>query len=155
MICEQLKQIEIIHVYGSVGNLPNLSLEYTVAYGDHKIQNYPTRVKNLKLIPELRDKSDPKIELAKDKLQNAKNIFSLGFGYDPANIKLLGFPFKSKQANVRLAGTFYGLEEGQRHLARVRTILDDSSDTKQQLNELPNTVDVAQFFNHTVIKAFA
>ncbi len=88
-IKEQLNKIKIDHVYGKLGELPelqnnqnNLSLSYgdDISYSD--IHNYMPNIKIIEVLD--KQKNFKKI------IEDHKRIFILGFGFEETNIKNIG-----------------------------------------------------------------
>lgn len=81
---------KFVHVYGKIDNFPweePSGLEYRAEY---RVRDIIRKVgSNIKLIHE---KDDAFLNEIKELIADAKNIFSLGFGYDEDNMKALGWP---------------------------------------------------------------
>jgi hypothetical protein len=86
---DQLKNIPIIHVHGSLGLLPwqgEKPRPYSIDYSPEDI-HYSSE--QIIVIPEVKETSE-EFTLAYDLLEKAKIIYFLGFGYNRTNLKRLG-----------------------------------------------------------------
>ena len=148
---EKLNLLNIKHVYGSVGDLPVANAEHGVEYGSPFIEDYMNRIKNLNLIPELRNNNET-ISFIQGKLKEAQNIFFVGFSYDRMNLELLGFPFWTNQTNdVNFSGSVYGMEDGEIQKAQKITHISREHGTTK-LN--PADADAHNFFRKIITKIF-
>lgn len=85
-----LKLIPIHHFYGHLGDLSHSYSEGCLPYQrEHSTDFTFQAAQNIKIIPEHRDNLESN-ELIKSWFVNARNIFILGFGFDPLNISRLG-----------------------------------------------------------------
>ncbi len=149
---EKLNLLNIKHVYGSVGDLPVAYPSHPVEYGSEFPEDYMDRIKNLNLIPELRNNNET-ISFIQGKLKEAQNIFFVGFSYDLMNLELLGFPFQSNQSNVLdFSGSVYGMEDGE--IQKVGNIIHISTNHgTTKLN--PVDADAYTFFRKIITKSFS
>jgi len=106
ILTEEILSIPIIHVYGTIGNLPwqnSNSVEYGSRLNEYDINQL---VDNLFVIKEERE--NPNAELAKAEIQKAKRIFFLGFGFAEDNLQVLDIP-KILPDDVEIYATNMGL----------------------------------------------
>jgi hypothetical protein len=82
---ELRKSIEIIHVYGNLQDLDER------AYGK-KPDDIEKVADCIRVIPEAREANDVEFEKAKKLIGWADKICFIGFGFDPTNLRRLGFP---------------------------------------------------------------
>ena len=85
---EKLSQLEIIHVYGSLGSAFKTDQDFLTYGAKLESEIVLKSSKNLRVIPEGRD-SDPVLNQARELLTQADAIAFLGFGFDSINIKRL------------------------------------------------------------------
>jgi len=112
---EKLQAIPIIHVYGSLGLLdwqPQYPKHYIpfVQYGapsDYNTIN--SAATNIKIIPET-EKIGTEFEKARRFILDAAQVFFLGFGYDPTNLKRLGTEIDIFQKGKKVRGTIHKLK---------------------------------------------
>lgn len=84
----KLKEMAIIHVYGSLGTCDPSDKNY-VKYGENiTVTNVSLAAKSLKVIPEGRD-DDEVLDDVRHILSNSHNIAFLGFGFDKTNLERL------------------------------------------------------------------
>lgn len=95
------KSIEIIHVYGNLQNLEERP------YGEKPI-DLSTVANCIKVIPEAREENDAQFEMARAMIGWADKICLIGFGFDPTNIRRLGFP-NHDLSGKRIYSTQYGM----------------------------------------------
>lgn len=121
---DQLKEIDIYHVYGAVGDFSFLTSDRpTIPYrspSSKRIDEIFKRAEGIKIIPELRSVETDTIEKIRSKLEAARNVFFIGFSYDRLNLELLGFPIQSTQNSVILMGSALNLEGGEIEVAHKR-----------------------------------
>ena len=117
--CEKkIKDIQVIHVYGSLGKLPWQSegrqTDDVVKYAaDTKPKAVKKSARSIKIISEL-DASveeDSNIAAARRLITDAKRIYFLGFGYHDTNMKRLQL---SSTSRSRARGTSYKLTVKER-----------------------------------------
>lgn len=104
---EQIKKLNIIHLFGQISGLEwqdsDTKLEYRIDPYSVVIEKIS---KNLHILYE--ETENPKLEEAKKLIENTKRIFFLGFGFAPENINILQIP-KILNRNQKIYGTGYGL----------------------------------------------
>ena len=105
------------------------------------------------MIPELRNEDTESIKNLRNKLIDADVIYFIGFSYDPLNLHLLGFPLKSKNSNLRIHGTVYGMEDGEIINAKLRVRIETPSG-HVELKPANFGCDAYTFFRKEVIKSF-
>ncbi|WP_170868430.1 hypothetical protein [Desulfatibacillum alkenivorans] len=113
---EQLDKIPIIHVHGQLGLLPWQDKKAGRAYAsgidiERKREEFQTSARAIKIIHEVENADDiPEFIKAQRLMNEANQIYFLGFGYDPTNCKRLKIP----DSSVWKAGTGYGLLHQER-----------------------------------------
>ena len=154
---KQFTELDIIHVYGKVGDLPTDN-SVGIPYGESKIySDWCKRANNLKIIPEVRNKNDKNIIQIKDRMKNARKIYFIGFSFDKSNVELLGFPFKAMHNDVEIHGSVFGMERGEIEIATslVRVELQDRNLSVLNSNQSEDCKCKAfTFFKRYVINAF-
>ena len=94
-----LKNIPIIHLHGSLGNIRFGNIVQLNNY------DYLEQVaSNIKIISEV--DSDENFEMVKNDIISAKNVFFLGFGFHPDNMKRLGFIRRTELKHIQSLPTF-------------------------------------------------
>jgi hypothetical protein len=91
---EMLKEsVDIIHVYGDIGALPELDPDEPSArpYGFHLKHDDYTKASKRILIIERADES-AEFRMAREKIETATFVGILGFGYDQTNVRNLDLP---------------------------------------------------------------
>lgn len=86
--CAKLRELEIVHVYGALGNAEPWSsnyLEYGLGFDASRCLAAAT---SIEVIPEGRDNA-PSVIKARDLLHKADVLAVLGFGFDALNLKRL------------------------------------------------------------------
>lgn len=114
---KKLKQIHIVHVYGSLGLLPwqvdnNSPADSIVPY-DAKVE--PQTVKRAADSIQIMHESDmgsPLFDKARGLISNAYRLFFLGFGYHPTNVKRLSTQLLKEKERIK--GTSMGLSFARR-----------------------------------------
>lgn len=85
---EYVKSIPVIHVYGQLGALPMFS-ENARPYGaELSPEILMQSTAGIKIVHEGEDNT-PELQLAREKIEKAKVVCCLGFGYHPENVKRL------------------------------------------------------------------
>jgi hypothetical protein len=100
---ELRKSIEIIHVYGNLQDLDER------AYGK-KPDDIEKVADCIRVIPEAREANDVEFEKAKELIGWADKICFIGFGFDPTNLRRLGFP-NHDLSGKKIDSTRYGMFE--------------------------------------------
>jgi hypothetical protein len=132
-----IKQIPIVHVHGSLGPLPWQSSEgipyntkYVLAPGIGEVFSglHLERMRdNIIVISEGQDES-PEFNQAFELMSKAKNVYFLGFGYHPTNLRRL--QIDKLHGATSLSGTAKDLEDGEkRHFAGQIKLQDNTSDS--------------------------
>ncbi len=115
---EYLKKIQILHVYGSLGGLPELAVGSTSSR-DYRAkvnaQNIQIAAKSIRVIAESRDDDDV-FSNAFRWLQSSKRICFLGFGFDETNVRRLRISQLSAKstAGLEMFATTIGMEDAER-----------------------------------------
>lgn len=106
-----LKQLKIIHVYGSIAPLrwqdAKDGIEYKTPITGLILQKTS---KNLRTIYE--EKQNPELDEAKKLIAEAKRVFFLGFGYADENMEILGLPNIISHSS-KVYGTAFGFETNE------------------------------------------
>lgn len=96
-IAQIIESIPFVHVYGKPGYLEwetNADIKKTIPYGKFDWRIYK-QIENvidmIQLIYDERKNSD-QINKAKSFISDSKRVLFCGFGYDPQNLEILGFP---------------------------------------------------------------
>lgn len=84
---EKLRDLQVVHVYGSLGSLFESNAAY-LPFGSDSLNhvNIDLAASQIHLIPEARDESAD-IELARDILRAGSFVAILGFGFDELNLR--------------------------------------------------------------------
>lgn len=146
----KLKSLNIKHVYGSVGDLPVANPESGVSYGSLHFKDYMKRIKNLKLIPEMRDEDSATKTLIHEKLQEAQNVFFVGFSYDRLNLELLSFPITSKRSRVYFLGSVFGMEDGE--IIVAQKVAQIRATNSRESKFLPVNENAYTFFRRKIVQ---
>lgn len=131
----EIAQIPIIHVYGRLGALPwqNSSQALTIPYThltlteSQHAQQFKTCIANLRTYSEFHSGISQEIH---GYLREAKNLYFLGFGYHPQNIKLLETDMATvsgRERRMHIAGTAWKMGLAQKAAAtqRLKKVLSD------------------------------
>ena len=97
-IIDEINKIDIPHIYGQIQRMSWQNPKYFENKTHHndyrKINNYlqiESCAKNIYIMLDQRE-DNIRVKAAKKLIQKADSIFFLGFGFDPLNLKVLGFP---------------------------------------------------------------
>lgn len=98
---EELKTLKIYHVYGKLAELPWENNENALHYGNPiSMKQLIERKDNIKTIFERKEIAKT-VDPIVDSIQNAKNIYFLGFGFARENVEILKMEkFKSVAQNI-------------------------------------------------------
>lgn len=111
--CKQIfKDVPIIHLYGQLGQLAWQAGDNRRHYGSKKLTKYQLReiVKGIKTGFDSFDfKTDANFKLALSFINEARNIYFIGFGFDKFNLDKL--PLRS-MSGKRIIGTCYKMDPG-------------------------------------------
>ncbi len=113
-VAAKLREIPIVHVYGSLGRLPWQEGDQPSRAYDPSTTESALRaaVDNLSIIHE--GSSRENLISAQSLLEKAEQIIFLGFGYHPLNLERLGFQQVTEgKAAHRILGTAYGLKRAE------------------------------------------
>ena len=106
-INEKLRKINIIHLFGQIGGLKWQNMDLTNEYRTNPYTVDLAKLsQNIDIIYE--KEHSPLLKEAREQISKAVNIFFLGFGYAPENVKLLEIP-KILNNNQIIYGTGYQL----------------------------------------------
>jgi len=115
-IVQSLKKLKILHVYGQIAPLkwqnPNDYVDYKPQIDEPLLQRAANNVRTI-----YEEKDNPELIEAQNLLKQAEQVFFLGFGYAPENMKVLDLPSIIFQASW-VCGTAYGWEN--REIDRVK-----------------------------------
>lgn len=131
-IVDELKKIEIVHIYGALDNLhypPQLKgsqLGNAVPGPRFDIVQNNIRVMNQE---RNRDEKDDTIDKAAKLLHNARRVFFLGFGYDSENLSQIKIPRVLKE-DVEIYGTAIGMEDAE--IDRVKHLMTGKTDERKE-----------------------
>jgi hypothetical protein len=109
---EKVKELELVHVYGSLGKV----FPSEIGYHQYLPRVFPERVRHaadeIRVIPESRN-SDPTLVKAREILSKATHIMFLGYGFDRENTsdRLMA---RETTANARLYATCKGATNAER-----------------------------------------
>lgn len=114
-IFKQLSQLDICHVYGSLGDLQRLPLGGIAAeikrgqISNNLVSAVQDAAKELQVIAQERnDREDANFGKARRWIESSDRLVFLGFGFDETNLRALGFPGLAKRPS-RVFATTYGL----------------------------------------------
>jgi hypothetical protein len=130
-IIEQVKEIEICHVFGQVGPLEwqgqHDQIEYRV---DVKSTNVEALCDNIRIVYD--GGENPKLEEARQLISKADRVFFLGFGYAEENLDILGIPDVLTKVR-KVFGTALGFTEIE--ITRVEPLFKGTGfDKKKSVN---------------------
>jgi hypothetical protein len=111
---EKLKCIPIIHLHGDLGELPDLGSGDSVRPYEEKLSQHSLQIatNRIKIIHEGID-NDPQFSLAHKILSKSEYIYFLGFGYNPLNIKRLGFKDAHSYSPAFISGSTLGFTSAE------------------------------------------
>jgi hypothetical protein len=116
---DRMRHLEVIHVYGQLGDLPWQSGEYQRAFEPSATaQAVVAAADQIRIIHQADETRDEGLHRARAVLSVAKRVVFLGFGYHPTNLRRLGLNMTMDGA-PELLGSAYGLLDGER-----QTVLD-------------------------------
>lgn len=110
---ELIRDLVVLHPYGTVGNLPWQSNVNSIGFGSEASENNLVSLsRQIKTFTEGTDPSESSIKLIRDKLVGAQRVIFLGFAYHPMNLDLLRPGDDRKHAdlgNTNYFGTGMGI----------------------------------------------
>jgi hypothetical protein len=136
-----LQDIEILHMYGSLGPLPwQAGTDRAISYGVDQPDGLTIRLamRGLRLIG---DTEDPgQFDRAKELIRNAEQVFFMGFGFGEANLRRL-VPEDLMPSAPNFKGSYFQESEGKKkdidamfqRLTKGRSIYLRNSDNKDFL----------------------
>src|SRR5437868_2505685 len=84
-----VKSIPVLHIYGQLGELPHLSQNSRPYNPLVHAGIIMQTIDSIKIVHEGKDKEIPEFQAAREKIEKAKVVCCLGFGYHPENMKRL------------------------------------------------------------------
>jgi hypothetical protein len=124
----KLKQLQIVHVYGRLGNLDRGDERAWAPFGviqpEHLELFVDRAAKGIQVVPEGRVDS-PSFQEAQSLIRKAKAIYFLGFGFDKVNVERLGAPdvfLVDGRIPKPIYSTVYGLTNAEVLLACDRVV---------------------------------
>lgn len=118
---ELVKSINIIHPYGTIGQLYDLLEPNYVSFGNMENKE----INPTKLLPDFRtftetEVNEPKMTYIKNRIYHSKNFVFLGFGFEEKNVELLTLPSGIVVNNSHnFFATTYGMNELQEEQVRL------------------------------------
>lgn len=117
-VAEAMKTIEVVHIYGDIGQLPwqsDVSRKYCEEFTREDIELGASRIK----VVEERGSVGEGFKRARELFRWAQCIFFLGFGYDPTNLRRLEIPFGYAEGQASEVMTSTGIYDGLRVHKRI------------------------------------
>lgn len=117
---KELQELDIVHVYGSLGVLSDGDDHDrdAVGFGDVSLESIRTAAEGIRIISQGREDA-PSFMKAQQYCDWAERIIFLGFSYDKTNLNLLNVEgwqdSTSSGKKKRCLGTAYGLKEAEQH----------------------------------------
>lgn len=136
-----LNTLDIIHIYGKLGNLPwqgGQSRPYSPKATSHQ---YKIASGQIKIVSE----QVPKYDLFNDPreyLSKVQRIFFLGFGFDETNLQRLRIELVQEKEKKDIRGTAFRLGKAE---------IESLQSKWKYLKLAPNNFDISQFFKEEVI----
>jgi hypothetical protein len=107
-ISKCLQKLKILHVYGQIAPLkwqdPKQGMDYKPTIGESLLERAAANIKTI-----YEQKVSPELNEARQILEQAEQIYFLGFGYAKENLEILKLPGKTKRETL-IYGTTFGLE---------------------------------------------
>jgi len=134
-----LRSIPIVHLHGSLGNLPSLSKSNIKEYNQiNDFDSLKSCAENIKIIHEGIE-GDPEFEKAHQLLSEAQIVCFLGFGYDQTNLERLDL--ENNLINTVVYGSTHGFTS--------REAMTISNNIKASGNvDYSGKLDVLDFLRH-------
>ncbi len=108
-ITQTLKQLIILHVYGQIAPLkwqnPDDYIDYKQNINESLLERSSNNIRTI-----YEEKENPELIEAKNLLQQAEQIFFLGFGFNKENMEVLGLP-ELIQPRCQVYGTAFNMIE--------------------------------------------
>jgi hypothetical protein len=113
-IVKQLNRIPIHHVYGQVDTLPwqGGNKAYGAKYGYEDLLSITHNIKTMF------ERTGPETQQVASRINGARAIYFLGFGYDASNMKTIGLP-EALNAGHNVFGTYKGAKQKEANDAAV------------------------------------
>ena len=108
-----MKQLQFLHIYGSLGPLPWQSAAGAVPYGSQGYGELLAAAKNVKVLHQgAEDTVQRNFKTAQEWLKWADTILFLGFGFHEGNVKLLALEqvLRGKKIVTATNGTAVGFQ---------------------------------------------
>lgn len=142
-ILKIVNELNLIHVYGKLGDLSWEDYENGIKYGADPIGIHIQKVADrIKIISE-NIKNDPELNKAHELLKNAKRIYFMGFGYNSTNLDRLNLKLLPSNLPRIIKGTTYNLSDQQMVEVKEYFINNDS---KILLD--PSPIDINRFIRN-------
>jgi len=113
-----LKNLKILHIYGQIAPLKwqdsAKGIDYQPPISASLVRNTSSNIRTI-----YEEQQNPELVEAQNIISQAEQIFFLGFGYAPENMKILGLPELIPPSNCRVYGTAFGLNRVE--LKRIHT----------------------------------
>lgn len=145
---DQLKRIQIFHVYGCIGRLPWQGGDHEYKF-DCVLKNILEMKDNIKLIHE---RLTSEIEEMKAIISKAKKIFFLGFGYAKENMEVLNIPRILR--GQKIYGTAFGLLEERQILDIYDSFGKNSLYSNEYPQEAETTVNIKDLDCRSLLKKY-
>jgi hypothetical protein len=113
-----LKELKIVHIYGQIAPLkwqnPEQGVDYKTEINESLLERATANIKTI-----YEQKESPELKDAHRLLEQAEQIYFLGFGYAKENLEILKLPKRTKKA-TEIYGTAFGLEAREKSDIRSR-----------------------------------
>jgi len=156
----KLNEIDIVHIYGQLGQLPwqgsNDTDSMKIKFGEKGNDDREKRIiiqsamKYIKIMSDKVEEDDADIAMARRLLGQSQKIFFLGFGFHPRNIEILAIDKIASTKAIR--GTCKGLSMQQKIDLGKTAFLSLKWDRKTNNPTGLFEMDVYEFLHKTVIK---
>lgn len=134
-IVQALDHLKILHVYGNIAPLkwqnPGDYIDYKQKINESILQNAANKIRTI-----YEEKENPELTEAKNLLQQATQIFFLGFGYAPENMEVLGLP-ELVQPRCQVFGTAFNMIEEE--VDRLKSGLHSNRARHKDIYTLPSS----------------
>jgi len=164
MCAKVLKNIPILHVYGKLGELPELSSDPKAIIPYDNLDNYfltkylQTAENSIKIIHDPNTNTSPEFQKAQELIKKAKRIYFLGFGYLEENMKRLFTDYSAssviefgllKEVKDRCCGTTLGISPHQEYRLRIKGL------DRLQMSGRPTYFQDATIYDFLFYNAYA
>jgi len=137
---EFLNMMDIIHIYGKLGNLPWQGEPSRPYEPDPTPKQYEIASEQIKIISE----QNPRSQVLKEAFQYlcaSDRIFFLGFGYDESNFNRLGMEYVPDKEEKQIWGTAFDLG-----IAEIKSL----KKKWPYLKFAQNNIDISSFFKEVI-----